>query len=120
MTETRVRFVSETRGVLSLVEVETDARPALFGVLTRLLFDLRIQIVRAESQKLGRRRRKDQLWVVELDGAPIGHARRLEIQVDVLRAVEQAARPPATPVQHPQTTETKGYFDSEGVVSLEA
>jgi hypothetical protein len=100
--------VGERRGVLSLLEVETSGAEALFELLTTTLFALRVQIVRAES-RLADAGRALRLWLVEFDGAPIGRARRLEIQVEVLRAVEQVQRR-ATSVQSHQPIVTIDKF----------
>lgn len=91
MNQTLVRFVESGSGVLSLLEVECERR-GLFGRITAALFLMRIQLVRAES-KLERGRRVERLWVVEFDGAPIKAGRRLEIQTEVMRAVEAEAMP---------------------------
>jgi len=87
MRDTLVRFVESGSGVLSLLEVECERGRGLFGRITAALFLLRIQMVRAES-KLCDGRRLERLWVVEFDGAPIRPRRRLEIQDEVLRALE--------------------------------
>ena len=87
MSHTRVRFVEAGSGILSLLEVDSDHGRGLFGRITAALFLLRVQLVRAESKVLGGRR-LERLWVVEFDGAPIRPHRRLEIQTEVLSAVE--------------------------------
>jgi UTP:GlnB (protein PII) uridylyltransferase len=97
--ETRVRFVGEQQGVLSLLEIETEGRGGLLRELSRVLFDLRVQLVRVESQATDEGRRHERLWLVEFDGAPIGRARRLEIQIEVLRAVELGRGAPVQPDQ---------------------
>ncbi|HEX6765621.1 MAG TPA: hypothetical protein VF103_09095, partial [Polyangiaceae bacterium] len=60
------------------------------------LFQQRVQIV-ASQVKTNGTRVFDRFSIVELDGKPIGSARRLEIQVAVLSAVDpivgQAAQP---------------------------
>lgn len=112
-SETRVRFVGEAKGVLSLLEVESAGRNGLLGVLSRALFDLRVQIVRAESRVSGTRR-VERLTVVEFDGAPIGAARRLEIQVGVLQAIEDATR-----VQDLQVLESTRIIEVRGLAALE-
>jgi UTP:GlnB (protein PII) uridylyltransferase len=90
MNETTVRFVQGGSGVLSLLEIDTGQGPGALGRLAEALFDLRVQIVRAES-RLVEGRTVERLWVVEFDGAPIRPHRRLDIQVSVLRAIESAA-----------------------------
>jgi UTP:GlnB (protein PII) uridylyltransferase len=103
--ETRVRFVGERHGVLSLLEIETEAHGGLLAVLSRVLFDLRVQLVRVESELALSGRRRERLWVVEFDGAPIGVRRRLQIQSEVLGAVELGR---GSPVQQPQAAVTIG------------
>lgn len=93
MKNTVVRFVESGSGVLSLLEVECDRGRGLFGRIAAQLFLMRIQLVRAES-KLQGGRRLERLWVVEFDGAPIRPERRLEVQHEVLRAIESTAVPP--------------------------
>lgn len=88
MTEATVRFLGERCGILSLLEVEASGGQALFAVLARTLFLQRVQIVRAESRCLAPGRHANRMWIVEFDGAPIGKRRRLSIQVEILRAVE--------------------------------
>ena len=108
-----MRFVGEAKGVLSLLEVESIGRSALLGVLSRVLFDLRVQIVRAESRVIGGRRH-ERLTVVEFDGGPIRAARRLEIQVGVLDAIEGAS-----PVQDLQVLESNRIIETSGLAALE-
>jgi UTP:GlnB (protein PII) uridylyltransferase len=87
---TKVRFVESHFGVLSLLEIESTHRRALFLRLTETLFALRVQIVRAEC-RVTRSSRIERLALVELDGAPIGRERRLAIQSAVLGVVDRRA-----------------------------
>jgi UTP:GlnB (protein PII) uridylyltransferase len=87
MSSTKVRFVESESGVLSLLEIETSRRRALFPKIAAALFVLRVQIVRAES-RVSRGARVERLSVVELDGAPISTRRRLEIQNEILTAID--------------------------------
>lgn len=83
--------------MLSLLEVETPRRLLpLLPRLSRLLFDLRVQVVRVEA-KLKGSRRTERLWLVEFDGGPIRPARRSDIQGEVLEVLGQLAAldPPA-------------------------
>jgi [protein-PII] uridylyltransferase len=92
-----VRFLDDGSGSLATLEVETDDRSGLLLVLSRALFNQRVQIVRSEVKTLGDRV-LDRFAIVEFDGAPISAGRRLEIQVAVLSAIEPARRtgpPPA-------------------------
>jgi [protein-PII] uridylyltransferase len=86
-SETVVRFLEDKHGVLSTLEVETDDRSGLLLALSQALFDQRVQIVESEVKTVGERVR-DRFQIVELDGRPIGTARRLEIQVAILSAVQ--------------------------------
>ncbi len=92
MKNTLVRFVESGSGVLSLLEVECERGLGLFGRIAAQLFLMRIQLVRAES-RLRNGRRLERLWVVEFDGAPIRPSRRLEIQDEILRAIESVSVP---------------------------
>lgn len=89
MSSTKVRFVESESGVLSLLEIETTRRRALFPKIAAALFVLRVQIVRAES-RVSRCSRVERLAVVELDGAPIGERRRLAIQSEILSAIDSS------------------------------
>jgi [protein-PII] uridylyltransferase len=89
-TETVVRFIESEAGALATLEVETDDRSGLLLALARALFEQRVQIVESEVKTLGSRV-SDRFRIVELDGRPIGDARRLEIQVAVLSAVQPGA-----------------------------
>lgn len=86
-----VRFLDDGSGSLATLEVETDDRSGLLLVLSRALFNQRVQIVRSEVKTLGERV-LDRFAIVEFDGAPISPGRRLEIQVAVLSAIEPARR----------------------------
>ncbi len=104
MSSTKVRFVESRFGVLSLLEIETSRKRALFSRITEALFALRVQIVRAES-RVTHTSRIERLALVELDGAPINRERRLLIQSAILGAIDprrsrhayltQSRRPPA-------------------------
>lgn len=90
-TDTRVRFIDDAAGGLGTLEVETGDRSGLLWVLSRALFEHKVQIL--TSQVRTREGRVfDRFEVVELDGSPINEVRRLEIQVAVLSAIEPAQR----------------------------
>jgi [protein-PII] uridylyltransferase len=89
-SETVVRFLESEDGVLSTLEVETDDRSGLLLALAHALFDQRVQIVESEVKTVGARV-CDRFQIVEFDGRPIGPARRLEIQVAVISAVQPAS-----------------------------
>lgn len=86
-SETTVRFVENPDGDLATLEVETDDRSGLLLALSQALFEQKVQIVESEVKTSGARV-LDRFKIVELDGRPIQPARRLEIQVAVLSAVQ--------------------------------
>jgi UTP:GlnB (protein PII) uridylyltransferase len=86
-----VRFVSDEQGGLATLEVETTDRSGLLYSLASALFSQRVQIV--ESQvRTEQDHVLDRFRLLEFDGTPIDSARRLEIQVAVLNAIEPARR----------------------------
>lgn len=86
-SQTVVRFLEDNDGSLTTLEVETDDRSGLLLALSRALYDQRVQIVASEVRTRGPRV-LDRFTVVELNDSPIGAARRLEIQVAILTAIE--------------------------------
>jgi len=86
-----VRFVPDQSGGLATLEVETADRTGLLFSLASALFSQRVQIVESEVRTVDDRV-FDRFRIVELDGAPINSAHRLEIQVAVLNAIEPARR----------------------------
>ena len=92
-----VRFVADPAGGLATLEVETTDRSGLLYSLASALFGQHVQIVESEVRTVDNRV-FDRFRLVEFDGNPISSARRLEIQVAVLNAIEPARRtvPPGT------------------------
>ncbi len=86
-----VRFVADASGGLATLEVETTDRSGLLFSLATALFEQRVQIVESEVRTV-EERVFDRFRVVEFDGTPISSARRLEIQVAILSAIEPARR----------------------------
>ena len=86
-----VRFVADPSGGLATLEVETTDRSGLLFSLATALFEQRVQIVASEVRTV-EDRVFDRFHLVEFDGTPISSARRLEIQVAVLSAIEPARR----------------------------
>lgn len=84
--ETVVRFVEGPDRSLTL-EVETDDQSGLLLVLSRALFEARVQIAESEVRTLGGRV-YDRFHICEFNGSPISPSRRLEIQVAVLSAIQ--------------------------------
>jgi [protein-PII] uridylyltransferase len=86
-SETVVRFIEGADGVFSTLEVETGDRSGLLLALSQALFGQRVQIVGSQVRTTGTRV-YDRFHIVEFDGSPITPARRLEIQVAVIAAVD--------------------------------
>jgi UTP:GlnB (protein PII) uridylyltransferase len=86
-SETRVRFLESADGLFSTLEVETDDQSGLLQTLASALFASGVQInssqVRTDGQRVF-----DRFHILELDGSPISPARRLQIQVAVLGAIQ--------------------------------
>jgi [protein-PII] uridylyltransferase len=97
-SDTRVRFIEDKSGGLSVLEVETGDRSGLLWLLSRALFERNVQIITSQVSTKGGRV-FDRFTVVELDGSPIGDTRRLEIQVAVLSAIEPARRKSVLPAE---------------------
>lgn len=91
---TRVRFIEGDDGQLCTLEVETRDRSGLLLVLTRALAAQRVTITRSEVRTFSTRV-FDRFTIAEFDGSPIGAARRLQIQVAVLSAIETPFKGPA-------------------------
>ncbi len=85
--EANIRFIEGDEGELTTLEVETVDRSGLLLALAQALYEQRVQITRSEVRTEGDRVR-DRFVIMELDGSPIGLARRLDIQVAVLAAID--------------------------------
>ncbi|HVJ17179.1 MAG TPA: hypothetical protein VM686_17185 [Polyangiaceae bacterium] len=100
--ETVVRFIEGEDGSFTTLEVETGDRSGLLLSLSQALFKQRVQIV-ASQVKTVNNRVYDRFSIVEFDSKPISPARRLEIQVAVLTAIDPileqqiSARTPSAP-----------------------
>jgi len=86
-----VRFVGDESGGLATLEVETTDRSGLLYSLASALFAQRVQIVESQVRTVNEHV-LDRFRLLEFDGSPIDSARRLEIQVAVLNAIEPARR----------------------------
>lgn len=86
-SETVVRFIENSDGDFSTLEVETGDRSGLLLALSQALYKQRVQIVGSQVKTVGGRV-FDRFHIVELNNLPINQARRLEIQVAVLSAVD--------------------------------
>lgn len=87
-TETVVRFIEDSGGLLTTLEVETDDRTGMLLVLSRTLFEQNVQIVASQVRTEGGRVR-DRFDVTELDDRPITPDRRFTLQVAILSAVQE-------------------------------
>ncbi len=85
--DTTVRFIEQSDGALSVLEVETVDRSGLLWAIARALYSEGVQIVGSKIRTVGSRV-QDQFSIAELDGGPISDDRRLKIQVAVLSALE--------------------------------
>ena len=86
-TGTLVRFLEGDDGELARLEVETSDRSGLLHALSRALFEQGVQIVESEVKTI-ENRVFDRFSVVELDGSSINAARRLQLQVAVMSAID--------------------------------
>lgn len=91
-SETVVRFIEGQDGVFSTLEVETGDRSGLLLALAQALFQQRVQIIGSQVKTTGTRV-FDRFHIVEFDGSPISSARRLDIQVAVISAVDPVGEP---------------------------
>jgi UTP:GlnB (protein PII) uridylyltransferase len=85
--ETVVRFIEGEDGTFATLEVETFDRSGLLLSLSQALFGQRVQIVGSQVKTRGGRV-FDRFHIVEFDNRPISPARRLEIQVAILSAID--------------------------------
>ena len=85
--ETVVRFIEGEDGTFATLEVETFDRSGLLLALSQALFSQRVQIVGSQVKTRGSRV-FDRFHIVEFDNKPISPARRLEIQVAILSAID--------------------------------
>ena len=88
MVNKRVRLIDGADGILAVLEIQTSNQASLLRTITELLFSLRVQIVRFESSVRGKQV-ATRLFVVEFDGGRIDPARRLQIQTEVLGALDR-------------------------------
>ncbi len=86
---TRVRFDKASGSHATVLTVETVDRPGLLLVLTKTLFRAGLSIVGLRAKTEGGEV-MDRFELVDGDGAALGPARRLELQVLILEAIEAA------------------------------
>jgi UTP:GlnB (protein PII) uridylyltransferase len=93
---TVVRFLEDSGGTFSVLEVETTDRSGFVLVLSHALFGQGVEIVGAEVHTRGPRV-LDRFKISERQGRPISEARRLDVQVAVLGAVDSMGTMRAAP-----------------------
>ena len=77
MPESEVRLTDKSGGVLSILEIRTPGRRSSLELVRGLLFEMRVQIVRAESI-VEEASLLERFHIVEFDGAPL--AKRASFQ----------------------------------------
>ena len=85
---TRVRFERDPRDGATMLLVEAVDRPGLLLVVSRTLFEERVQIVGSHVTTRGGHV-LDRFQVTELDGSPLVGARQLAVQTAVLAALRE-------------------------------
>lgn len=84
---TRVRFDHDAPSGATILTVDAGDRAGLLLELTKTIFVARLQIVGLHA-KSDRGRAVDRFTLTELDGSPVSLARRLELQVHILQAID--------------------------------
>ncbi len=99
-TGLRVRFVDDSDGSLSVLEIEIPRNQAVLGDVHQALFKVGVQISNVELQ-VHNERIVERLRLVEHDGSPVCSDRHLEVQTTVLEVVQkrlvESMPPPAEP-----------------------
>jgi UTP:GlnB (protein PII) uridylyltransferase len=88
-SSTRVRFERDTRDGATLLLVEAVDRPGLLLVVSRTLFEHRIQIVGSHVMTQ-QGRVLDRFQLTELDGSRLSGERQLVVQTALLAALHAA------------------------------
>lgn len=112
---TRLRFVSDDRGFIAALDVETLDRPGLLFALSDALFAQRLMIVRSEIRTIGARV-FDRFYFRELGGAPVSQERRAAIQTEV----QAALRPPPEPTGRDESNPRSAVVFDASIASLPA
>ena len=86
-TGMRVRFLDAGDGSLSLLEIEIPSDQGVLGEVHQALLDAGFQISKVELH-VHRGRIVERLRIAERDGTAIADERRLEVQSQVLDAVQ--------------------------------
>jgi hypothetical protein len=91
MPESEVRLTDKSGGVLSILEIRTPGRRSSLELVRGLLFEMRVQIVRAESI-VEEASLLERFHIVEFDGAPLAKRRSASVRMAVRKALRLAAR----------------------------
>ena len=86
MPESEVRLSEKSRGVISVLEIRTLGRRSCLETVRSLLFEMRVQIVRAEST-VEEKGLFERFSIVEFDGARITKRRAAAVRTAVRRAL---------------------------------
>jgi UTP:GlnB (protein PII) uridylyltransferase len=86
-TGLRIRFVEDSEGSLSVLEIEIPRKQDVLGEVHQALFEVGVQISNVELQVQGDRI-VERLRLVESDGSPVSSDRHLEVQTTVLEVVQ--------------------------------
>ncbi len=89
---TLVRFIEDPRGRFTILEIDADDRPGLFLAISRAVFSARVQIVGSHF-RAERGRSRGRFELTELDESPPGTERRQDIQMAILKALDDLTRP---------------------------
>jgi UTP:GlnB (protein PII) uridylyltransferase len=84
---TSVRFERDARDGATLLFVETIDRPGLLLVVSRILYEIGVQIAGSHVTTTAEGRAIDRFHVTEVDGAPLTGGRQLAVQTAVLDAL---------------------------------
>jgi UTP:GlnB (protein PII) uridylyltransferase len=93
-TSTQVRFIQNSEGRFTTLELDANDRPGLFLAICRAVFATRIQITGSRF-KAEQGRSRGRFELVELDDSPIGADRRQDVQVAILSAIDELSQPTA-------------------------
>jgi [protein-PII] uridylyltransferase len=88
----RIRFDNDPRDGTTILTVEAVDRPGLLLAVTQVLFRAGLQIVglRATTE---RGAAVDRFHIAEVDGAPLRQERLLELQAEILGAIDEGTQP---------------------------
>jgi hypothetical protein len=86
-----IRFTEKAGSIVSVLEIVTAARRSVLGRVRKLLFDLRVQIIRVESvvREPGL---VERFHIAEFDGAAISRRRAATIRGTVRKNLRAASR----------------------------